>query len=303
MATQKTNRGTSKARTLFQHEPQTLRLFDYSHYRDYLAAVYQDIKKVYPSYSYSQFAEDLGFSYSNVVWLIINGRRKMSQKAADRILNHIKFTGPHRRYFLALMQHNNASQPQAREKYLQTLLEIKHEVLPDNDDQSRLEYFSEWYFPIIREMAGLSYFRSDPQWIAEQLYMKVRPKQVSHALTLLERLGLIQWDENKGRHIQTGGQIRPDRKVGTLAAIRFHEKMCELAREAVTRVPTHQRDLNALTIRLSSENAAKAAEILFEACRQIFELENAQASSQSSEERIYQLNMQLFSLMFAETSP
>jgi hypothetical protein len=79
--------------------------------------------------------------------------------------------------------------------------------------------------------------------------------------------------------------------------------MCELAREAVTRVPTHQRDLNALTIRLSSENAAKAAEILFEACRQIFELENAQASSQSSEERIYQLNMQLFSLMFAETSP
>ena len=43
---------------------------------------------------------------------------------------------------------------------------------------------------------------------------------------------------NKARHVLTGGQVHPTRQVGPIAAIRYHEKMCEIAKDSVTRVPS-----------------------------------------------------------------
>ena len=42
-------------------------IFDFLECRDYLEAIYRGIKTNRNSYSYKKFAEDLGFSHSNVV--------------------------------------------------------------------------------------------------------------------------------------------------------------------------------------------------------------------------------------------
>ncbi|MFW7379824.1 MAG: TIGR02147 family protein [Oligoflexus sp.] len=295
MTDSKKLKSSHKVNGLLQKEADSHRIFDFVQYTDYLAAIYAELKNQLSSYSYLQFAEDLGFPRSNALWLIISGRRKLSPKAAERILKSIPLKSMQRRYFLAMVRHNNANQGREREKFLQDLIEIKAQVIPDHEDRERLEYFSEWYYPVIREMVGTTWFQSDPQWIAEQLFMKIMPKQAGYALDLLERLNLISWDVSKGRHVLTGGQVHPTREVGPIAAIRYHEKMCEIARDSVTRVPSSLRDLNALTVRLKPEDAARVKARLIELCHEVFAME---AASQGSEdENVYQVNMQLFPLV------
>lgn len=237
----------------------------------------------------------MGFPKTNALWLVISGRRKLSPKTTERILKALGFKNTHRRYFLALVHHNNASKASEREKYLQEMLDIKSQSIPQHEDKEKLEYFSQWYYPVIREMVGTTWFQSDPQWIADQLYMKIMPKQAAYALELLEKLGLISWDETLSRHVLTGGQVHPTRQVGPIASIRYHEKMCEIARDSVTRVPASLRDLNALTVRLKPSDVELIKTRIIELCQDIFQME--ENSKGSEDELVYQLNMQVFPLL------
>ena len=296
MVESKTKANVSRsAATFFKAESSGFRIFDHTQYCDYLGELYQSIKESEPTYSYFQFANDLGFPKTNVIWLVITGRRRLSPSATDRVIQALKLKHARRRYFQTMVKHNNANKTGERDRLLSEMIDIKASVIQEGDDRHRLEYFSQWYYPVIREMVGLEDFRSDPQWIAEQLFMKVMPKQAQHALELLERLDLIRWDEQAGRHVQTVGQIRPTRAVGSIAAVRYHEKMCEIAKESVTRVPAKFRDLNALTVRLKEEDADLLRKKLLEVCELAFQLESSAKDSDS--DNIYQINTQIFSLL------
>ncbi len=262
-------------------------------YKEYLASLYQSQKSNMRSYSYAQFAEDLGFSKSNVIWLVITGRRKLSGQAVQRILDVLGLSGIERKYFITLVHHNNARLGSVREKYQEQLFDLKTKELLIPDEQEKLEYFGEWYYPVIREMMGSGEFRADPAWIASKLYGKLLPKEIIFSIRLLEKLGLIVYDQDKGRYIQAGGQIKPDRKVGKMASVRFHEKMLDIAKESITRVPSSRRDYNALTLCISEESANKVRELVREFCEKVFELEK-NALGQGEADQVYQLNVQLF---------
>ena len=96
----------------------------------------------------------------------------------------------------------------------------------------------------------------------------------------------------KGVYTHSGDRILPDKTVGELASARFHEKMCDLAKESVTRIPAKEREMNVLTVALSEDNASKAALIMYEAAEKIFNLEQ---ESQTAD-RVYQVNLQFFPL-------
>lgn len=261
-------------------------------YREYLLKIYELLKAETPSYSYGQLGEDLGFSHSNVLWLVISGRRRLSPKAGERIIVALGLVGVDRRYFETLRAYNNARRTDQREDLFQILMELKTKALPNDASQKVLEYFSEWYHPVVREMVALPEFSADPQWINERLVATLMPMQILKSLDLLTKLGLIAYDAKKGRYVQTGGQIFPDRDVERMASVRFHQKMCDLAREAVTRVSAARREMNTLTVRISEDMAMRATAILFKACEQIMKLE---AESKTGDQ-IYQVNLHLFPL-------
>ncbi len=259
-------------------------------YRDYLQRIYEVLKASSPSYSYGQLSEDLGLSRSNVVWLIITGRRSLTPKACERIIQALGLAGTERRFLEALRAYNNARRTDEREEYFHALMELKGKAVDSASSKHALEYYSEWYHPIIREMVGLADFRSELDWINGRLVIKLLPMQIHRSLELLERLSLIVYDRKKGRHVQTGGQVLPDREVERMVAVRFHQKMCDMAREAVTRVPAMRREMNTLTLCVSDEVAMKASEILYKACQQVMKLE----AESKTKDQIYQVNVHLF---------
>ncbi len=282
----------SATRPLLVQVAQDVSVAAFMSYRDYLDGLYIEVKNRAGNYSYLQLAEDLGFSKSNVIWLVIAGRRKLTMNTTQRIIDNLNLKGSERRYFQALVAYNNASRPDKREEYLSDLLIIKREQLPPGAVQENLEYYSEWFYPVIREMTALAEFSSNPEWIAERLSMKILPRQVEKALKLLEDLGLIRYDTRKKRHISTGEPIRPDRSVSGLAATAFHQKMCEIAAEALTRVPSAEREYNTITFCASKEEAMEISALIYELCEKIVRIEQ----KSTKKNQVFQVNLQLFPL-------
>jgi uncharacterized protein (TIGR02147 family) len=262
----------------------------YLSHRDFLQALYDDVKAERPSYSYYQLAEDLGFSRTNVLWLVITGRRRLTERASGRISAALQLSGNARRYFEALQKYATIRRADQRETCFQDLLELKGRELAQAADQMVLEYFSEWYHPIIREMAGIAGFQYDAEWINQHLVTRLPPLQIQRSLQLLERLNLIEFDQKKRAYVHTKKQILPDREVERLASVRFHQKMCDAARDAVTRIPARRREINSLTICVSDADAMKVGVILYKACEEIMQLE-AQCKDR---DQVYQVNVHLF---------
>ncbi len=263
---------------------------EYLSYRDFLQALYEVLKKDKPSYSYMQLAEDLGFSRTNVLWLVISGRRKLTKKAAIRVAESLKLKGDDRKYWDMLQRYMNLRRTDEREECFSELIALKGRGLNAEQAQLILEYYSEWHHPVIREMVGLNTFKHDTVWINQHLITSLPPQQILRSLKLLESLKLIEYDTSRARYVQTKGQIMPDRKVERMASVRFHQKMCDSAREAVVRIPANRREMNTLTVTVTDDVAMKISEILYKACEQIMQLE----ADCKNKDQVYQVNVHMF---------
>jgi uncharacterized protein (TIGR02147 family) len=232
--------------------------------------------------------------------LVIAGRRRLTRHTTTKIMEALALTRYSRRYFSVLVKYNNARSVAAREQLLTQLVELKARKLPAPEERQKIEYFAEWYYPVLREMVGIDGFREDEGWIASQLYSHLMPKEIRRALDLLLELGLVARDPQKRTLQQTGGQVRPNRIVSELAGIRYHERMLDVAKDAIYRVPPEQRDLNALTLCVSAKAAERLMDAVQDFCRRAMALEGEHADD--PHKLVYQLNLQLFPFTRAAAS-
>ncbi len=265
---------------------------DYLDYRIFLKALYKEAKKRLPDYTYPKFSADLGLSESNVAWMIINKRRKLTSVTTKRVVESLKLAGKERRYFETLVNYNNAKKKEREEEAFKELIAIKKSTLQSNDELKMLDYYSEWHHPIIRELVGDESIDQDPASIAKMFHFPIQPQQVEKSFELLSSIGLITWDETKKRFVQTGGQIKPSQKVAKIAHVKYHEKVIDLSKLSITKVPKKKRDLNSLTVRLSGQEAEQVQKMIHDLCEKILEIE--ENSSQSGDG--FQVNIQMFQL-------
>lgn len=275
----------------FAEARRTLDVTTYASYRDYLKDFFERIKTTRKSYSYVRLSADLGLSATNALWLTLNYRRDLSEGSARRIAASLEFTPEERQYFLTLVQHNNARRPDQRDVLMRELVALKSKSMMAQPDDN-LEYFAEWYHPVIRELVGLSDFKADPNWVNNRLTLKLLPRQIEESIALLVKLGLIVFDTSHDRYLPTGKQIYPDRQTSSMAAIRYHQQACDIARESVAAVPATRRDLNILTLSISDESAMEVSKILYEACEKIMAFEQ----NVKDKDQVYQVNVQMFAL-------
>jgi len=274
----------------FKKFAQNIDVTHFLHYKEYLSAIYNHIKASSDSYSYLLFSEDLGFTKTNVSWLFITGRRSLTPIATKKISDAVGLKKDERKYFQHLIKYNKARVSADRENHFKKLMELKSKLLDSKESKQALEYFSEWFHPVIREMTNLKGFKAKPEWVKNRLINKLLPKQIKESLVLLEQLGLIKYNNDTGDFESSGESITPEREVEKLAAVRFHQKMIEIAKESLTRVPRERREINALTVSISPEVFEQIKPLIYKLFEEILELENAC----KDKEDVYQLNVQLF---------
>ena len=263
---------------------------DFLAYKDYLQAVYKATKKHLGHYSYLQFAEDLGFSRTNVIHLIATGKRKLTNKASQRLVEALGLSGIQRRYFETLVNYQNAQKLADREALFAQLVHIKSKTLKSGLTEAQLEFFQDWYCPIILEMMRLPDFCSDAHWLAEQLRPRIRPEQARRALDLLERLGLARFDASKRRHVPSSEQFTTGDEIASIAVVRYHQKMIELGRESITSFEEFERDVSSVTISVSEASAARIKSEIQSFRKKIMAIADEDADG----DRVRQLNIQFF---------
>ncbi len=264
----------------------------YLDYREYLQALYLALKAEVGSYSYLSFAEDLGFSKTNVVHLIIRGKRPLTDKAADRISSALDLRSNERKYFEEMVSFQNSHDPVQRENLMDKLLHYKAKAVASNESLDQLEFFSEWFHSVIYELSFTPYFTESPKDLAVLLTPRIRPEQARKSLELLVRLGLLARKSEGACLEPTKTRISTGDEIASLAIIRYHQKMIELGKESLTSVGAQLRDVSSISIAIPEAMVPELKKEISALRKKLLSL----AEQEKNPDAVYQVNFQLFPL-------
>jgi uncharacterized protein (TIGR02147 family) len=265
--------------------------------REFLKDLYEAEKAQSKKASYERFSERLGFGSNAYSHLLITGRRPISDKVALRVATALAFSSTERRYFASLCQYHYAKTAEGRERGLAEVLAVRAKVATSDLDQAQIEYFSEWYHAVVRELVALPDFRPDPKWIAERLVPQITAEDAAYSFSLLQRIGYVSFDASTQRWYQAQVKIESGADVRSLALQRFHRQMSERAKDAILTISAEDREIGGLTVALSPEGFKRIKQRLRHIRRTLVdELTAMGPDTATAGDRVFQLNLQLFPL-------
>lgn len=265
-----------------------------THFMDPLAflnELFRNAKAEIETYSYLQFSEDLGFSRSNVIHLVLRGKRPLTDKAGEKIALALEWKGSTRRYWLNLVSYHGSTDSNKRDELMQEMLEIKtREVSLSQGLLQQLEFFTEWYHSVIYELAFTSEFSTDPKILSATLVPRIRPEQARYSLELLQNMQLLVADGN--RLLPTQTRVSTGDEIASMAIMRYHQSMIDLGKGALSSVAGELRDISSISFACSPEQIPLLKREISSFRKKLLDLTDAGPTK----EVVYQLNFQLFPL-------
>jgi uncharacterized protein (TIGR02147 family) len=266
-------------------------VFAYLDYRTYLRDYYADKKSTSRAFSYRSFSKRAGVASPNYLKLVIEGKRSLSGKMAERFAAACGLETDAARYFAHLVAFNQAKTSTERAQSYDKLTGFQRYRQAHKLEIAHAAYYSDWYMPAIRELAASKHFRDDPEWIADQLIPNITPLQAQRALEILTDLKLLVRDTND-KLVQADTLLSTGPETRGLHISAFHRAMTQRAIESIDLVPAPERDISALTLCLSRNGLQVLKERLQRVRRELLEL----AALEADCEQVVQVNFQLFPL-------
>ncbi|MBN1577481.1 MAG: TIGR02147 family protein [Chitinispirillaceae bacterium] len=265
-------------------------LFEYQNYRDYLKAYYNEQKASKKSFSYRSFSKKAGIQAPSFLFYVIDGKRNLTKNSLLKISGAIGHTREETDYFENLVFFNQADNIHDKSLYYSRIVEVRKpfdiQIIP----LDRYEYYSVWYHSVIREVVTFFDFKENYAALGAVLIPPISPKQARDSIALLEKLGFIERDQ-QGLFHQTSNVIgvHPVPKE-TFIIEKFQMEMLQAALQSYERIPIYDRMSSSTTFSISEETFK-----LFKLKAREFRKELAEiARLDSSQERVYQLTMNLF---------
>jgi uncharacterized protein (TIGR02147 family) len=264
-------------------------VFRYLDYRRYLADYYRSKKS--KGFSYRAFSRAAGLGAPNYLKLVIGGQRNLTAAMAERFARACGLSGEAAAYFTQLVAFNQARTREQRNQSYARLIAFGRYRRGHKLDLAQAAYHSTWYAPAIRELAASAQFREDPEWIAENLWPKIKASEAKQALETLLELGLLERDPH-GRLRQTTPVVSTGPETLGMHITNYHAEMMRRATAAMELVPAASRDVSALTFCVGPNGLAKLKQRIQEIRRELIELVEAEPDRN----QVVQLNLQLFPL-------
>ncbi|NRA65619.1 MAG: TIGR02147 family protein [Pseudobacteriovorax sp.] len=265
---------------------------DYMSGREFLQAIYGAQKEQQGQYSYRQLSEDLGFNKSNLLHLIIQGKRPITTDAADKIAVSLGLKAREKSYFFALAETTRAKSTADIKTCVANAVAIRAGALKTRLDRDKFAYYSHWWHAVIREMFALEGFVKDAKWIASRIWPRVSVKDVEESLTLLEKLNLIVYDQKEKKWIQTNATLLTGQDVLDLSVASYHTASIPQGLAALTNFSQEERHISSLTLCLSDDQIGDVKKKIQKFQEELLELE--QNTGKVAPNNVIQLNMQLF---------
>jgi uncharacterized protein (TIGR02147 family) len=259
-------------------------------YKDFLRTAFLFLKKEKAGYTYMMYAEDLGFSATNIISHFIQGRRPVTQKSAKIIAESLHLAGIEKKYFLRLIDYANAKDPQTQEAVFDDLYKLRSKTLEDSEESKNMKYFSNWAYPIIGEFAKLDSFKSDPEWISNNLMAPISPKEISLILEYLADVGILNYDKKTQTYQRSKMSLSTNKEAGGIDVLAYHLQMLEQSSRTLRQTKAKDRDFSAMTLTLSIDEIEKLKQLFHKFQDEIMRLEN----NTNKANVVYQINIQAF---------
>jgi uncharacterized protein (TIGR02147 family) len=263
-------------------------IFEYTDYRCFLKACYEERKARDRKFSHRFIADKVGAASTGWFSDLVAGRINLTGAHRARLAKLLELKPNEENYLEAMVNYAHAGSLEERTRCFRKILAFK-ESKPDLVERDQFEYFAEWYHAAVRELLFIVDFRSDWEDLARRLNPPLRPAQARQSVELLERLRLVRKDE-RGRYRPTASILKKDSSFRSLHLANFLKANMNLAIESLERHPKEERDISAITVALSEEDF-RAAALEVQALRKRL---LAMGERPCGGKKVYQCNFQLF---------
>jgi uncharacterized protein (TIGR02147 family) len=261
-------------------------IFEFTDYRKYLKAYFDERKASDPKFSHRFLARRLDLSTSNFIMLVMQGKRNLNPHLCFKFSELIGHKPKEASYFENMVQFGNAKSGKEKDTYFNRMMVLRKNLKVARIEESQYEYYSNWYNPIVRELVTQPEFAGDIEELCKSVVPSITLAQARKSIELLLKLGLIR-EKGEG-YEQAAELVATDPEVTSVAVRKFHREMGRLGVEALDRIPKGERNITSCTLALTEEQF----EILK---RRIEEMRNEAISlAEEGGQRVYQLNLQLF---------
>ncbi len=263
-------------------------IFEYTDYRAYLKAYFEDRKLHDTRFSHRWLAQRLELSTSNFILLVMQGKRNLSGSLRLKLSEVFRHSPREADYFENMVNFAQARTAREEERHFSRMMALRGNAKVDTIEEARYEYYCNWYNPVIRELVTSPDFHGDVSKLAASLLPPITTARAKRSVELLVKLGFIRKEGE--RYVQTSKLVGTEPEVASVTVRNFHRAMGKLGVEALDRIPSRERSITSSTVYLSAD--------AFETIRaKILELRKtllALSDSEPSGERVYQVNFQAF---------
>ncbi len=267
-------------------------IFEYLDYRSYLKEAYEERKCESPFYSYRMMAEAFGLFPSNV-FRILHGEGHLPVRCHSRALEFLGLSGRAAEYFLLLVSYARERSTKAKGEILEKAMTLR-DVARHPLEADELEYFANWWTPVVRALLEITDGRAVPGELAGCLVPAVPETGVRASLALLVELGLVK-KASSARLLPAQAHLTAGGPAKARAVRAFQRQILTMASESMERFAPDDRDVSTLTLSMDERAFREIRELVRECRRQI----QKRVEECRESDRVMHLAMALFPAAFA----
>lgn len=264
-------------------------IFEFIDYRQYMQAFYDERKRI-SAFSWREFSHIAGFSSSNYMKLVCDGKSRLSKLGVEQVAVAMELEGSAKEYFKEMVSFADSRDEQKRKSSFARMQELAKENKVRTLAGDAYAYFSKWYNPVLRELAPMNP-GVKPMELSKLCYPELSATEIRKSLDFLVQAGLLKKNSEyyyeQTEKVVTGvaGCVRPTMRP-------MHKQMAELAVDAVEKVPVEERNFAGITMGISQKTFQRISQEVENFKQKIVAI----ACDGQNGDQVYRLNLQLFPL-------
>lgn len=264
-------------------------IFAYTSYARFLRDAYAEKKAANPKYSYAILSRKAGFKSRSNLIEISSGKAPLSHLRVFQVARALELDPAESEYFVALVHFNNSTSLKEREFHLERMGTLSGKAPGRIIGEGQFAYFSEWYHPVVRELACMPAFKGDLAALAKAVRPAISVKQAKESLELLLKLELLE-KTAQGRYRQADGSIQTADELTSYIILRYQRENLRLSEAALDGVEPEDRDISTFTAGVSRSCFLAVKKEIQAFRKHLSKLVDKDRGS----DRVYQLNLQFF---------
>ena len=258
------------------------KIIDYLDYRKYIKDKLAFISSQDKKKSMRWLAKKAGINSPQLISMIVNGKRNLSKEMASALSYALDLNDEEEEFLILLIDLQDSKVADHKEEILHRIRTQFQGGLFKNLGREDIEYFSKWYYPVIRESVGLPLEKN----IGD--YLGLSKEEVEDAYEFLIRFGLLK---------RENGEIKKDDqsvwfgdKLAPLAMIKFHLEMISKSMDEVKVIQPMQH-FETLTVSIPKK---KIPELKSRIHKFVCEVDTW-LEEETSHDQVIQLNVNFYS--------